>query len=71
MVSSMVESAGHTLVSVLLDIGDNHGTQFSGKLGHGLEADSAANRGNVGERLENLGVADAVAIVEENRGSQS
>jgi hypothetical protein len=39
----MLGSEGHTLVSVLLDIGDNHGTQFSRKLGNGLEADGAAN----------------------------
>lgn len=71
MVSFNVDNEGHSLGSVLLDVGDNHGTQFSRKLGDSFEADGAADRGDIGERLENLGVADAVAIVEQNRGSQS
>lgn len=53
----------------VLDVRNDHGSGLGGKLAQALEAESAADRGDIGERLEDVGVADGVAVIEENHRS--
>lgn len=50
----------------VLDVRNDHGSSLGGKLAQALEAESAADRGDIGERLEDVGVADRVTVVEQN-----
>lgn len=53
----------------VLDVRNDLNSSLIGKLAQGLEGKRAADRGDVGERLEDVGVADGVAVIEENHRS--
>lgn len=56
----------------LLDSLDDHCASLGGKVAHGLEVKSAADSRDVGERLEDLGVAGIVTVIEQDhRGKGS
>lgn len=58
--------AGEIEGEYVLDVRNDHGSGLGGKLAQALEAESAADRGDIGERLEDVGVADRVTVVEQN-----
>ena len=45
---------------------DDHSSSLIGKFAQGLKAERVADSGNIGERLEDIGVADRVTVVEQN-----
>lgn len=50
----------------VLDVRNDLDSSLIGKLAQSLESERAADRGDVGERLKDVGVADGVAVIEEN-----
>lgn len=56
---------------IILDTINHHYGCFSGKFGDRLEVKGAANSWDIGERLEDIGVADGVTVVEQNHGGES
>lgn len=50
----------------VLDVRNDHGSGLIGEFADGLEGERVADSGDIGKRLEDIGVADRVTVIEQN-----